>query len=137
MGEVRIQAKLTNALDEMLARRGQIQVAAVRSYIADAMVDMGAVRTVIPSFVAQQLGLSTPKQYVAEYADGRREAVPVTEPISIEILGRQTYDEAFVLGSEVLIGQTVLEKTDLHVDCANTRLVPNPDHPDQPVSKVK
>jgi len=39
--------------------------------------------------------------------------------------------------NEVLIGQTVLEKLDLMADCVNRRLVPNPAHPDQPVSKVK
>ncbi len=42
-----------------------------------------------------------------------------------------------VLGDEVLIGQTVLEKLDLLVDCRNQRVVPNPAHPDQPVTKVK
>lgn len=46
-------------------------------------------------------------------------------------------EECLVLGDEVLIGQTVLEKTDLLVDCANARLVPNPEHPDQPISKIR
>ena len=41
------------------------------------------------------------------------------------------------LGDEVIIGQTVLEKLDLFVDCIHQRVVPNPAHPDQPVSKVK
>ena len=45
--------------------------------------------------------------------------------------------EALVLGDEVLIGQTVLEKLDLLADCVHRRLVPNPAHPDQPVSNVK
>ena len=35
------------------------------------------------------------------------------------------------------IGQTVLEKTDLLIDCARNRVIPNPAHPDQPVTKVK
>ena len=49
-----------------------------------------------------------------------------------------TLEEALVLGDEVLIGQTVLDKKlDLLTDCANRRLVANPAHPDQPVSKVK
>lgn len=52
-------------------------------------------------------------------------------------MGRDTMEEALVLGDEVLIGQTVLEKLDLLADCARQRLVPNPAHPDQPVSKVK
>jgi hypothetical protein len=46
-------------------------------------------------------------------------------------------EEALVLGDEVLIGQTVLEKPDLFVDCQGQRLVPNPAHPDRPVAKVK
>lgn len=74
---------------------------------------------------------------MAEYADGRREPVDVTEPIIVEIEGRDTVEEALVLGDEVLIGQTVLEKLDLLVDCTAGRLVPNPAHPDQPVTKVK
>ena len=61
----------------------------------------------------------------------------ITEPIIFDILGRDTLEEALVLGDEVLIGQTVLEKLDLHADCTHRRLMPNPAHPDQPVSKVK
>jgi hypothetical protein len=60
-----------------------------------------------------------------------------TSPVIIESLGRDTLEEALVLGDEVLIGQTVLEKLDLLADCANNRLLPNPAHPDQPVSKIK
>jgi hypothetical protein len=53
------------------------------------------------------------------------------------MMGRDTLEEALVLGDEVLIGQTVREKLDLLADCPNRRLIPNPAHPDQPVSKVK
>jgi hypothetical protein len=63
--------------------------------------------------------------------------VGVTEPLIVELEGRDTLDEALVLGDEVLIGQTVLEKLDLFVDCQRRQLIPNPAHPDQPVTKVK
>lgn len=137
MGEVRVKAKLTNAVDEALARRGQLTADQVRVYEAQALVETGAVRSVLPVEVAQRLGLAIRGQRVAEYADGRKEAVGVTEPLVIEVEGRDTLEEALVLGDEVLIGQTVLEKVDLFVDCVNQCLVPNPAHPDQPVSKVK
>jgi len=137
MGEVRVKALLINAVDEALARRGQIASDQIRKYEADALVDTGAVRTVIPTHVTQQLGLAIRGQRVAEYADGRKEAVGVTEPIIIDIDGRDTMEEALILGDEVLIGQTVLEKLDLIVDCSNGRVMPNPAHPDQPVTKVK
>ena len=137
MGEVRVKAKLTNAIDEALVRRGMLKPQEVRSYEADALVDTDAVRSVLPPQVVQWLGLAMRGQRVAEYADGRKDAVGVTEPLIIELEGRDTLEEALVLGDEVIIGQTVLEKLDLFVDCINRRLVPNPAHPDQPVTKVK
>jgi clan AA aspartic protease len=137
MGEIRIKVKLTNAMDEALARRGQLPLAQVRSTDVDALVDTGAVRCVIPPQIAQELGLQIRGTRVAEYAEGRKEPVGVTEPLVVECLRRDTLEEALVLGDEVLIGQTVLEKLDLLADCANGRLIPNPAHPDQPVSKVK
>ncbi len=137
MGEIRVKVKISNAVDDELARTGRLAPDQVRSYEADAMVDTGAVRTVFPPHVVAQLGISIRGQRVAEYADGRKESVGVTGPVIVDILGRDTLEEALVLGDEVRIGQTVLEKLDLHADCANRRLVPNPAHPDQPVSKVK
>ena len=137
MGEIRIEVLLTNVIDEGIARRGTIDASEVRKMPVNALVDTGAIRCVVPVHVVDQLGLATVDRAVAEYADGRQETVDVTEPIVFEIMGRRTRDEALVLGDEVLIGQTVLEKLDLVADCANQRLLPNPDHPDQPVSKVK
>lgn len=133
MGEVRVQVKLTNVVDAALARRGQLEPGKVRSYV----VDTGAVRTVLPQAVVSAIGVDLLGDRAAEYADGRKDSVPLTDAVRIELLGRNTVDECLVLGDEVLIGQTVLEKTDLLVDCAYQRLVPNPAHPDQPVTKVK
>jgi clan AA aspartic protease len=137
MGEVRVKARLTNAVDEDLVRRGMLAPEQVRTYDADALVDTGAVRTILPPHVVARLGLGTRGQRMAEYADGRKEAVEVTGPVIVELEGRDTLEEALVLGDEVLIGQTVLEKLDLFVDCQGRRVVPNPAHPDQPVTKVK
>ena len=61
----------------------------------------------------------------------------MTGPVIFNINGRDTMEEALVLGDEVLVGQTVLEKLDLLVNCYEQKLVPNPAHPDQPVTKVK
>lgn len=136
MGEVRTPVTLTNATDQALVRRGMLSHVEVRTFTADALVDTGAVRTVLPANVAQQLGLAILENQVAEYADGRQDVVGLTEAIDIKIDGRRTLDEALVLGDEVIIGQTVLEKLDLLVDCSNRKLISNPKHPDQPVSKV-
>ena len=80
MGEVRVKAK------------------------ANALLDTGAVRTVLPAHVADQLGLGLRGQLVAEYPDGRKETVNVTEPVVVELEGRDTLEDALVLGDEVSIG---------------------------------
>src|SRR4051794_24559138 len=126
MGEIRVKVRLKNMLDESLWRRGQLAADKIRTYEADAMVDTGAVRCIVPPQVVEQLGVEIRGQRMAEYADGRKESVGVTGPIIFDIQGRDTLEEALVLGDEVLIGQTVLEKLDLLADCANRRLVPNP-----------
>lgn len=100
-------------------------------------MDTGAVRSVIPIHVLERLGIAERGERVAEYADGRKDSVGVSEPIIFELLGRDTLEEALVLGDEDLIGLTVFEKLDLLTDCQRRRLIPNPAHPDQPVTKVK
>ena len=137
MGEVRVRVRLKNAVDEALVRRGQLAPEQVRVYETEALVDTGAVRCTLPPFVVDQLGLDRVARYMAQYADGRLEEVDLTEGFVLEIMGRRTTEEALVLGDEVLIGQTALEKLDFLADCQRQRLVPNPAHPDQPVSKVK
>lgn len=137
MGEIRTKVLLTNGVDDSLARRGELNVDQVRRYEADAVVDTGAVISVLPVSVAESLGLQSDRRSVAELADGSRVNVEVIEPITFEIMGRRTTDEAFVLGDEVLIGQTILEKLDLLADARNHRLITNPAHPDQPVLKLK
>ena len=137
MGEIRIKVLLTNTSDESLHRQKKLAKKKVRRYEADALVDTGAVRSVIPQHVLDMLGVGVRGTRVAEYADGRQETVGITEPILFDIMGRDTADDALILGDEVLISQTILEKLDLLADCANRRLLPNPAHPDQPVNKVK
>ena len=137
MGEVRIKVKLTNAFDEALERRGQIKKEEIRTYEADALIDTGAVSSVIPANVMRQLGVLPIGSRIAEYADGRKDKVQLTEPVVFDIIGRITTENAMVLGDQVIIGQTILEVIDMQVDCANQKLIPNPAHPDQPVVKIK
>lgn len=137
LGEVKVRVKLTNAGDEILVRRGLLTADKIRSYEAEALVDTGAIRSVLPVHVVKLLGLATVGKARATYANDSTENVDVTEVVGIDINGRRTTEETLVLGSEVLIGQTVLESLDLQVDCANNRVIGNPAHPDQPIIKIK
>ena len=137
MGEVKVKIKLTNNVDDVMARQGKLPRNEVRFLELEGGVDTGAVAMTLPSHVVEQLGLTRIGKQVAQYADGRLGEVDVTEAVQIEIMGRNTSEEALVLGDEILIGQTVLEKTDLLVDCTRQQLLPNPAHPNQPVMKVR
>lgn len=136
MGEVRVKVKLTNAGDEVLVRRGLLTAEKIRSYEAEALVDTGAVRSVLPAHVVELLGLAIVGKARATYANDAAEDVDVSEVVGIKLLSRRTTEEMLVLGSDVLIGQTVLESLDLQVDM-NQRVIGNPAHPDQPIIKIK
>lgn len=137
MGEVRVKVKIINAIDEGLFRRGKLSKQEIRVYETDALVDTGAIPSVLPIDIVQRLGLDLIRKERATYANNSSENVDVTEPVSFEILGRRVTEETLVLGDEVIIGQIALERTDLLVDCVNRQVIRNPAHPDQLVIKIK
>ena len=57
MGEVRVKVKLTNSFDTSNFRRGLIKKDEIRVYEADALIDTGAVSSVVPANVMQMLGV--------------------------------------------------------------------------------
>ncbi len=136
MGQVKIEITLRNARDVVMARLGHLPPEQVHTYTTQGLIDTGATRSVLPPFVAERLGLIRLSRTEARYANGLLEEVDVTEPFLVEILGRETSDDAMVLGEDVSFGVTILEKLDLLVDCTHQRLIPNPAHPDQPVFRV-
>jgi hypothetical protein len=102
---------------------------------ADAMVDKGTVRSCIPAPLLERLGIKSYDLVTVELADGRKTEVGIADGVRFEIMQRRSSDDALILGDEVLIGQTLLEKMDLLVDCTRQRLVPA--HPEGPVNKLK
>ena len=136
MGKVRTRVRLVNFIDEVLANRGYRKQDEVRTYEADALVDTGAARSIVPLAVLNALGLETDGEAVVTLADGRQSLIQLSDAVRFEILERDTVEEAMVLGDEVVIGQTVLEKLDLRVDCKNQKVIPNPAHPNGPVFRV-
>jgi clan AA aspartic protease len=135
MGEVRVKVKLSNVADQAAVVAGQLLPDQVRYVEADAMVDTGAVRSCIPAPLLERLGLKAYDKVTVELADGRKNEVGIADGVRFEIMQRRSSDDALILGDEVLIGQTLLEKMDLLVDCTRQRLVPA--HPEGAVNKLK
>jgi clan AA aspartic protease len=135
LGEVRIKVKLSNVADQAAVAAGQLSPDQVRNVEADAMVDTGAVRSCIPAPLLERLGIKPYDRVTVELADGRKNEVGIADGVRFEIMHRRSSDDALILGDEVLIGQTLLEKMDLLVDCTRQRLVPA--HPEGAVNKLK
>ena len=136
MGEIRASVTLENSGDREVAYRGHGVEADVRRTTVEGIVDTGAVSLVIPEEIASELGLRSWGTRTVVYADERREERPVTD-LTIEIGNLATRTEAIVgpAGSQVLIGQIVLEVLDLIPDCRNRTLAPR--HPEGPVLALR
>ncbi len=136
MGEIRASVTLENRDDRGAVRLGLLAEGDVRRTTTEGVVDTGAVSLVIPEEIATQLGLQHWGTRTVVYADERREERPLTD-VTIEIGDLATRTEAIVgpAGSQVLIGQTVLEILDLIADCKNRRLAPR--HPEGPVLAIR
>ena len=137
MGEVKVNVKLSNSIDVGMVRRGVLACDQIRSVNVEAVVDTGAVRSCMPVDVKEKLGLETVRHINAQMANGQTQSVELTEGVDMEILDRIVTEAFLVLGSEVLIGQTALEATDLLVDSNRKKVIPNPDHPNSAVIRIR
>ena len=137
MGEVKVQVKLSNGIDLGMFRRGLISREEVRSVKVEAIVDTGAVRSCLPIDLMEKLGLQVVRHINAQMANDQTQSVAVTEGVDMEILDRLVTEAFLVLGSEVLIGKTALEATDLRVDCNQQQVIPNPAHPNSAVIRIR
>jgi len=136
VGEIRAPVTLENGDDRAVVYRGHGAEADVRRTTVEGIVDTGAVRLVLPEEIARELGLRPWGTRTVVYADERREQRPVTG-VTFEIGDLATQTEAIVgpAGSQVLIGQLVLEALDLVADCRHRTLAPR--HPEGPVLALR
>ena len=136
MEKIRTEVTLTNAIDQVLERRGERCSENVLRCRVAATVDPYSAQNLLPASIVEVLGLGIMGRRTVEVFGGRV-ALPVTDAVVIEIDCRSTIEDALVYGSEVTIGMTVLQSLDLRVDDINHRVVPNPAHPDGQTIKIK
>ena len=135
--EIKVNVKLTNAVDQAMFRRDLIPREQIRNVSVEAVVDTGAVRSCIPVDLKEELGLETIRHINAQMANGQTQSVELTEAADIDILGRVATESFLVLGNRTLIGRTVLAATDLHLDCNRQKVITNPDHPNSAVIRIR
>jgi predicted aspartyl protease len=121
---IRTTVLFENQRDIVLAEAGQMQEPPRRVEI-EALVDTGAVMTLLPEDVVEKLGLAI---------DGSRARF-----LSLTIGDRQMDTDCLVgpPQCEPLVGQLVLERLDLIVDAGRQTLSPRPESPFRPSLKLK
>lgn len=134
MGEIRETIQLENDRDRALFEADYLEEDEIRTVEVKGIADTGARTLALPEDVVERLGIKKQQEVKVSYADDRREMRDVVGPVNVTVAGRTTVVDAIVLpaGSEVLIGQIVLERLDLVADCVEERLVPSPDSPHYP-----
>jgi clan AA aspartic protease len=135
MGRVMTKIRLTNSADLENRDAGVLAPEQVRTLELEALVDTGATTLAIPQDVADALGLVERRKRRVRLADGTIAEFPVVLNLVVEILGRDTVCEAFVLpaGTTALLGQIPLEALDLVVDPSSHEVRVNPASPDAPL----
>ena len=139
MGEARITVKLENDGDLVRFKEGMIEVEAIRRTEIDAMVDTGAVMTLLPQDVVEALGLEKIDKAIVTLANDEKIELEIAGTISLTACNRKMKTDCLVGPPlcEPLIGQIVLERLDLIIDPLKRTIRPRPESPYLPSLKLK
>ncbi len=139
MGLVYAEITLINSDDIALNRRGYLKKEEIREMQVTAMVDSGAIMLCINQNIKRQLGLVTIAMQTAQLADSTLTELELVGPIELHFENRTVRCDALVLSgdSEVLLGAIPMEQMDVLIHPKSNRLVVNPEHPYEPVVKLK
>jgi predicted aspartyl protease len=126
VGTFYVGFKVANGDDLALVRRGLLPPDEIRTATLQGLVDTGATRLVLPSWVAEQLAFPEQGTTLVRYADQRRAEKRVVSQVQLYLLGRTGSFSAVIEPDrkDALIGAFVLEELDLLVDPRMGRLIP-------------
>ena len=123
--EIVVDIELENPGDRALFERGFGDESDIRRSTVEALVDTGAVMSMLPRNVVERIGVNVHGTAIVTYADERQEERPIAGPLTLRVCNRLMSTDCIVGPplSEPLVGQIVLEALDLD------RRLPEP-HPD-------
>ena len=139
MGEVRVTAELSNAIETEMVKKNLLSAQAVSRIACDMLVDTGAVLILLPQEVIEKLRLSEGDKRIVVFAEERKAELKSYYGLMVKIGERKGYFECLEgpPNCEGLVGQIVLESLDLIIDPLNKTLVPRPESPFLPLVKMK
>jgi predicted aspartyl protease len=126
MGRVTVEVKLANNRDVQMLEGGAMKPEQVRRATLEGTVDPGANWLVLPTAVADQLGLPKTGKATVTYGDRHSAVRDIAVQVELELLGRKGTFRAILepQRTTALIGAIVLEDLDLLVDCKRQQVIP-------------
>lgn len=140
MGNVYVEIVIENLRDRILSESGYLEPEKVRTERIKVLADSGSTMLVLPQDLVERLGLIIKREKViVTYADERKEERPVAGTLIVKVGDRSMETDCVVNppASEPLLGQIILERLDLLIDCKEGKLVPRPESPYLPMLKLK
>ena len=137
MGRVLTEVGLANNRDVQLWKANMLPEDKVRRVRIQAVIDTGANHLVLPTAVAEALGLPKIGDIGVRYADGRSARRDTVDQVELEMLGRTGTFRASLEPDRttVLVGAIVMEDLDLLVDCGKQIVFPR--DPDRIMTKIE
>jgi len=140
MGDVYVEIILENFRDRVLSESGYLETGKVRAEKVKVLADSGCTILALPQDLVERLGLTIKREgVIVTYADERKETRPDAGTLTVRVGDRSMETDCVVNppASEPLLGQIILERLDLLVDCKEGKLVPRPESPYLPMLKLK
>ncbi|MCX5797710.1 MAG: aspartyl protease family protein [Elusimicrobia bacterium] len=139
MGEIRARVRLENLGDRGAFEAGRLAEDDIRVQDLEAIVDTGAMMTLLPQDLVEALGLKIFGKAVVSLADETRIELPTAGTLTLTVAGRTMHMDCLVgpPGCEPLIGQLVMEQLDLIADPGRRTLTVRPESPYLPTLKLK
>jgi predicted aspartyl protease len=137
VGRVLVNVRIENLKDRHRVESGELLANQVRAIETGALVDTGATFLCLPAGLITQLGLAYIRTKETKTVQGPVN-LRIFGPIWVSVQDRDCIGEAMEIpdGRQILLGQIPLEMMDWWVDCANQKLVGNPEHGGQWMAEI-
>ncbi len=125
-----MKLRLANHRDLIMEKEGLLPADQVRRAEIEGVVDSGATRLILPTAVADQLGLPRVGKATAPYADRRSVEREVVGEVDLTVEGRNSVFSALLepARTDALVGAIVMEELDFLIDCGTGKLRPRDPH---------
>ena len=139
MGYVYADIELISSIDISLSKKHIIAEDEVKRMHLRILVDTGAFMLTINENIQEILQLPFVEKRRAQLANGSFVVYDVVGPVEMHFKNRMATGNAMVLAgdSEPLLGVLPLEEMDVLIHPTREELIVNPEHPDDPVYKLK